>query len=166
MAQSDLARKLKGTSFEKRKHTEPRRIVIDMCAQEGQGKTHFGFTAPSPILYPFIDHGHEGVITKFSKSEIWDAHYTANVDPYSSNKERTEAAEAEWIRFRTDFVAGIAAGARSIVLDTAGEFYELLRLARFGKLEQVPSHFYGVVKREWSSLERRVCSAHTIYRPL
>ncbi len=151
-----VSSRLKESSFKKRKHERPRRLIVDVFSTEGQGKTHFGLDVPEPVLYMYTDHGHEGVIEKFSDREIWDAGYTVKPNPYDKLADRMDLAEAEWSRVRDDWTKALKAGAGCITLDTAGEFYELLRIARFGKFSEVPSHYYGIVKREWSDLIRMV----------
>jgi len=151
-----LASGLKGTSFRKRKHKRRRRLMVDVFARDGRGKTHFGLDVPQPVLFMSIDAGSEGVIEKFADREIWDAGYSCKPNPYDSHEERVDKAEAEWKRVRNDWLKGLVAGAGCITQDTSGEFYELLRIARFGKFSEVPSHYYGIVKREWDDLIKMV----------
>ena len=43
----------------------PRRLVISVEGREKTGKSHFGLTAPGPIVYLNVDIGTEGVVGKF-----------------------------------------------------------------------------------------------------
>ena len=44
---------------------------------------------------------------------------------------------------------------RTIIIDTATELWELMRLARFGKLSQVQPHHYGPVNAEFRDILRK-----------
>jgi hypothetical protein len=125
------------------------RLVVSVSGLEKQGKTHFALTAPDPIVLFNFDVGLEGMIQKFrEEKKIW----VLDLDVPKHH----EPAEREWNRFlkiydlmweRTDV--------RTIIIDTATELWELLRMARFGKLTQVKPHHYGPVNAEFRELIRR-----------
>ena len=50
-------------------------------------------------------------------------------------------------------------GIRTVVADTASEIWELLRLARFGKLSQVMPMHYGPVNAEYKELLRKAANS-------
>lgn len=125
------------------------RIIISVCGLEKQGKTHFGLTAPGPIAYFSTDIGEEGVVDKFSDKEI----HIMNVDRV--DEDSAEQAPAEFNRFKTAYLAMLRGKeVRSIVLDTATEIWEILRMARFGRLTQVMPYQYGPVNAEYRALIR------------
>jgi len=116
------------------------RIIISVSGLEKQGKTHFGFSAPGPIAYFSTDIGDEGVVEKFmadKKIEIMEI-------------DREAQADKEWKRFLDASNYALSGNDfRTIIYDTATELWELLRLARFGKLTQVMPYQYGPVNKEY-----------------
>ena len=137
----------------------PRRLIVSVEALEKQGKTHFALTAPGEIAYHNFDVGLEGVIEKFDTSRIHVADYPRPKMAYVAGGETAiaEAAEQVWGKFVRDQEGALAAPTiRTLVWDTATENYEVLRLARFGKLTQVMPHHYGPVNSEYREQLRKV----------
>ncbi len=139
--------------------TEPiHRLVISMEALWKQGKTHFALTAPAPICYIDMDTGTEGVIEKFSKDKEIQV---CQFDYHDS----TELAE--WVRMweecKKAFIdACNSKRIRTVIWDTATEAYELIRMARFGKLNKVVMSEgkalplpYGVINTEFRDMLRQ-----------
>lgn len=126
------------------------RIIMSISGLEKQGKTHFALTAPGPIAIFSTDIGDEGVVEKVKGKEIQilDVARVGNETP-------VEEAAAEFERFKTAYTAILRDGDfKTIVLDTATEIWELLRMARFGKLTQVMPYQYGPVNAEYRHLIR------------
>lgn len=125
------------------------RLIASVSGLEKQGKTSFALSAPGPIMYFNFDFGQEGVIDKYSGAkDIYEKEYKFT---------KLEAADrflTLWTSFVTDFKAALQSKARTIVIDTATEAWELIRLARFGKLAQVLPHNYGPVNAEYMSIIR------------
>lgn len=169
---------LPGFHFSTNDASHPR-VVIAVDGRERQGKTHFCLTAPSPIVYFDFDLGAEGVMGKADApkreapgkiiitTEPFISKPAETFDHIAKPHDREEAAqahaEAEWKRFHAAFLKAVhepvlvnAKGqkiaARTIVLDTGSETYEMLRLAYFGKLTQVPTFLY----RETNSIMRSI----------
>ena len=125
------------------------RLIIALSGLEKTGKSHFAFTAPGPIAYLSLDFGDEGVIQKFAtKKPILKKEYKVPTIRRSKNRDdaMTEA-EKVWEEFKDDYLFSLE-NCRTVIVDTETEVYELIRLAKFGKLEQVKSHHYGPVYRE------------------
>lgn len=132
----------------------PRRLIASVAAKEKKGKTHFALTAPKPIGFINLDVGLEGVINKFDPRDIHVSSYskdTATMKDVVNPTESAKKAEAVYDKVVRDYRYSIA-HFRTTVVDTGSEFYELLRIARFGKLMQVKSHHYGPVNAEWGAL--------------
>lgn len=124
------------------------RIIVSISALEKQGKTHFSLTAPDPIAFFSTDIGEEGVIEKFNKKI--DILEVARIE-----EEAAEEAPEEWERFREAYLYCLQkAKIRTIILDTATEIWELLRMARFGRLTKVMPYQYGPVNAEYRALIR------------
>lgn len=125
------------------------RVIMSVSGLEKQGKTHFALTAPGPIAYVSTDIGHEGVVHKFRDKDI------QILDVERVEDDDDTAAEKEWDKFRKGYVGAMRDKAiRSIVVDTATEIWEVLRLARFGRLTQVMPYQYGPVNKEYRKLIR------------
>jgi hypothetical protein len=133
------------------------RIIVSVCGDEKTGKDHFGLTFPEPIYLHSFDQGLEGVINKFAKEkEIFVAEYELEIQPGEAEpKQVAEGANLVWENFRTNYRDSLEqCGEGTVILDTDTEVYELLRLARFGRLTQVMPHHYGPVNSEFRDLIR------------
>ncbi|OPX33360.1 MAG: hypothetical protein B1H40_00090 [Candidatus Latescibacteria bacterium 4484_181] len=129
------------------------RLIMSISGLEKQGKTHFSLTAPDPIAVFSTDIGEEGVVQKFRDKDI-AIMYLSKFDEEDSDK-----APEEFSKFRTAYLRLLRGkDVKTIVFDTATEIWELLRLARFGKLTQVMPYQYGPVNNEFRSLLREAYS--------
>ena len=134
-----------------------RRMIISVCGEEKAGKNYFSFTFPSPIYVHSFDIGLEGTIDQFvAKKEIYVAEYELEVQPgMAEPREVAEAASALWSNFVGNYKDSLASAKRgTVVIDTDSEVYELLRLARFGKLSQILPHNYAPVNAEFRDVVR------------
>lgn len=125
------------------------RLIASVSGLEKNGKTSFALSAPGPIIYFNLDYGLEGVLCKYTDTkDIYIKEYrfkkAGNPDSYLNL----------WTGFVNDYYAAMRSQARTIIIDTATEVWELLRLARFGKLAQVQSFHYGPVNAEYMNLIR------------
>lgn len=144
----------------KKQNTEVRpRLIISVEGKAKDGKTHFALTAPAPICFFNLDKGIEGVIHKFSNKEIYVSDYPVAIDPSDKYPDMTKVAPI-WEKFKEDYITALNAGApthlsqgiRTIIIDTATEANELIKLARLGKLSQVVPFNYVPVNYEFKSL--------------
>lgn len=135
-----------------------RRMIISVCGEEKAGKNYFSFTFPAPIYVHSFDIGLEGTIEQFiDKKEIYTAEYELEVQPGqgASPQEVSESATRLWENFVSNYKDSLVSARQgTVVLDTDSEVYELLRLARFGKLTQVMPHHYGPVNAEFRDIVR------------
>jgi hypothetical protein len=124
------------------------RVVMSLAAREKHGKTHFSMTAPGPIALFNLDLGDEGVVVKFhSQKQIM------NYDMAVPREGLKDQAITIWDNFKAAYEIALAQ-ARTVVVDTATELWELLRIARFGQLTQVMPYQYGPVNSEFRSVIR------------
>jgi len=143
---------LESVGFTTERSTPKRRMLLSICGREKQGKTHFALTAPGPIALIDMDIGTEGVIEKFADKKI----YYLDFKP----PEDRALAESDWDRLVEGYSAVLEhPEIRTLIWDTATEGWELLRMARFGKLSQVMPHAYGPVNAEWRRLIRKAYDA-------
>jgi hypothetical protein len=145
--------------FKPKKAEVHKRLIMQVEGHEKTGKTHFALTAPGPIAYFGLDIGDEGVIEKFltAGKEIItpdDSIRVPNIIIMDPDGPKMDAVAA-WEGMKRAFVACCKSPqVRSIVWDTATEVWELIRLARFGKLSQVMPVQYAPVNAEMRGLIR------------
>ena len=147
---------LKG--FERASTKKIHRLIASIVGDWKKGKTTFALTAPAPIALIDMDTGLEGVVEKWAKEkEIWvktfDYHEAKDQDEWleiweDSKKAFTDALDDPKIR--------------TVIIDTATEWYELIRMARFGKLNKVilekgeaRPYPWGPVNQEFRELLRK-----------
>lgn len=142
---------LQGTGFKLADDSVKHRLIASLASLEKQGKTHFALTAPGPLAVFDFDNGLEGVLNKFAKRKtIYVSEYklgnSCDLNTYLANLDK----------FKREFLATMKPGngIRSVLVDTATEMWELMRMARFGKLTQVLPHNYGPVNAEFRELIR------------
>ena len=174
--------KLTGTGFSLDEETVLAAVLMAIGGLEGQGKSHLAFTAAvqGPVAYMYTDRRHDGVIQKFYGSAKYAPIATSeysyrvpkglgvvkgasseqiNAAKTDDLKRATAALEEVIERFQADFDRALAAGFRSIILDTETELWELFRAARFlkrfGRTDKVPQLAYGEVNAEFRGILRQ-----------
>ena len=136
--------------FTRANSTVRRRLILSIEALEGAGKTRFTLTAPGPIAFLNFDYGLEGVIEAF---QVRKPIYVAPIKlDFAGGKDQViKAAEAELLKFELNYQTALKQ-ARTIVIDTGSELWELMRMAEFGKLAQVLPHHYAPVNQQMTRL--------------
>jgi hypothetical protein len=133
------------------------RLIMSLSGRVKRGKTHFALTAPGPLAVQSLDMGLDGVVQKFQDEKIINvATYpgvTAKELKTLNDDEVIKRYVEVWEQFRADYEWALA-NARSIVWDTGTEAWELLRLARLGRLGQVKPHHYTLPNMEFRELIR------------
>jgi len=123
------------------------------------GKTRFALTMPGPIVIHDFNAGLDGVIDPFIEAgkEIYPFTYEIPLSRDLSKDFATnlmESSKKSWETFAENFLASLKHG-NSIVIDLGSEAWELVRLARFGKLDKVMAIQYGAVNVEFRQLTQR-----------
>ena len=145
-----MAKMKKAGFIEAKERADQPRIIMSVVGLEKQGKTHFALSAPGPISMFSTDVGEEGVVCKF-----WDEKEIHIMDISPANEDEPEDADEEFARFHKAYMAMLRGDeVRTILVDTATEIWELLRMARFGRLTQVMPYQYGPVNKEYRLLIR------------
>lgn len=128
------------------------RLILSLSGPERNGKTHFALTAPGPICYFNLDMGEEGVINKFfGQKEIYPIMLDIPATSGDVDVETMKAVAGEvWTKFRKAYNVALVE-ARTIIIDTASELWELMRLYRFGRASNV-KHLYTPVNAEFKGL--------------
>jgi len=129
-----------------------RRLIVSVEGPQKTGKTHQLLTAPDPIAFFDMDIGTEGVVTKFPDKQVWVAQY----DYHTLKGPDISSIIAMWERMKANFLAMLVhPEVKTIGVDTGTEMWELIRMARLGKLTQVMPHHYGPVNAEFRDLIRQ-----------
>ena len=127
---------------------------MNVVGKEKSGKTNLALTAPGPIALFDFDYGLEGVVDKFIGTKA------IHTSEYRIGEIAADKFVASWERFKKEFTACLhEKEVRTMVVDTGTEMWELVRMARFGKLTQVMPHQYGPVNGELRSLIRDTYSS-------
>lgn len=127
------------------------RLIMSVEGHEKRGKTHFACTAPGPTAYFNLDVGSEGVIEKFGDKIIpYPMYLPISADTTEDLKK--EAREI-WDNFtkaynRVQQMKYI----RTVIVDTASELWELVRIAWYGKTTQVMPYQYTPLNAEFKKL--------------
>ena len=128
------------------------RLVLSVEGLPKHGKTHLALTAPDPIAYLNLDNSLESVIHKFATNkQVFVSNYDAPVNPKDAYPD-IDKTIAVWQQLKQDFMTALSSGVRTVVVDTCTEMYELVRLARLGKLSQVQPFQYGLPNYEFKAL--------------
>lgn len=129
-------------------------LLITSQAVEKRGKTHFAFTAPDPIVGISSDTGTEEIAAKFVK-EGKSIKLMFCRSP-KSLKDKHDAVE-EFDRIRRGWDAVLEdQSVRTLVVDTHTEFWQTMRLAEFGKLEQIAPKKYDEVNKKMRDMIKAV----------
>lgn len=124
-----------------------------------KGKSTLALSAPDPIILFDIDGGMKGVIDQFleeGKTIIQPLDAKGEPEAFQHYEGVTQEVWLRtWERFRECFLDALKhKQAKSIVVDTETEMYQLVRLAYLGQLEKVRERYYGTVNAELRRLIR------------
>lgn len=156
MAPSTVTHKsLEALGFQQAENTEHDRLILVLGGLEGKGKTHFALGSEDPLALINFDIGQEGVIDKFlaKNKVIYHRQFHKPVKFTDSGAVKEDGAQAEWLALNGAWYKLLRIpDLKTIVVDTETEMWELIRLARFGKLESVQPWNYPPVNREYGSM--------------
>lgn len=140
-------------------------LIIGVEGPEKSGKTHFGLTAPAPILFMDFDQRARGTIEKFARTKsIVRCPFIIPYDEVGAvelkKKGSTEIpkelhAKLVALHLRATQVMEIACRStvlRSIVLDGTDTLWTLACMAKFGRLNKVPPSAYREVNTAFEAL--------------
>jgi hypothetical protein len=134
-----LSRGLADSGFEIYHSVPITRLMAVNSGQEKHGKTEWAFSAPAPLAVISFDAGTLRIVNKH-------AGRGRRIIPCFLKVERglgKSDAQKEWDKFQRAVDAVMEdTSIRSLVVDTGTEMWDLLRLAKFGKLTQVMPHHY------------------------
>ncbi len=128
----------------------PSRLIFRSYGKEKAGKTHFGLTGPGPVAVLSFDIGLEGVVEKFTAQgkRVFAA-------DFEFDKDKCQQADA--IHLRDRFLAAYEvalAQARTIIIDTETELWELYRHAEFPFGTDAPKNYVALNARYRDMIQR------------
>ena len=146
-----MSKQLEAAGWHKPNFNVGRRLVLALDGEEKVGKTSFALKSTREPIFLFnFNMGLEGILRNFRDKDLvicdlprggWIAQET------SGEKEQLAEARNAMLKFYKAYRYAIKTEG-TIVMDTASELRELLRLARLGKLDQVQARYYGPVNAE------------------
>lgn len=136
----------------------PTKVLMEVYGDSGTGRTTFALSAPGPIALIHASEKITGIVEPWVQQgkRIRLLDYG---DSYAGTDDEIAAkADRKWTMVRDGFYDAFG-WARTIVLDTHSELWELLRLARFGNLKPSGGRVdanWGPVNNEWRSLFKAI----------
>lgn len=130
--------------------------MIEVYGDTGTGRTRLALTMPGPIGLAHTAEKIEGVIQQFSKDKVIRVINFGGTFA-GSPQQIADKAGPIWSRMIGAWNSAIDDWARTVIMDTDSEAWEILRLARFGELTPKGrlDHMYGPVNAEWRSVFKR-----------
>jgi hypothetical protein len=127
---------------------------MDIYGDTGTGRTSLALTAPGPIGLAHTAEKIDGIVQKYTKKK--KVIRTINFGgAYTGTPQEIGAKAAPvWNKMYALWTQAMGDWAKSLVMDTAYEGWEMIRLARFGtvKPQGRVDNMYGPVNAEWRSL--------------
>lgn len=122
-----------------------KRMVVRIGALDKNGKSTWALTAPPPIAYLDLNNRAEHVLDRFVGRGIY--HYKFDTLRASGQDDYRKL----WEKYQLDFDDAIASDARSLVIDTDNDLWELRRLAQWGRESSVPDQ-YGALNKDFRNM--------------
>lgn len=123
----------------------PSSIIWTSDGDAGNGKSHFGLTAPAPIWVAAFDPHGMNRVSKDVKAgkDIRISRYSFNASQYDNEQEVKKAANGLWHQFVEDY-ANALKHARTIIWDREDMAYKLQRYSSWGKVSAAPKDYEGL----------------------
>lgn len=156
-----MAVSIKDVTFKRAELVAPAKLDLIVEGLDGSGKTFFGLTGPGPIAHhDLLDNGLHRALQgltqeKLDKLELYPFEYdfqrTQALPGTEKSSALAEVSRSIWEEFVINARASVEK-CRTNIIDTGGAVWELLRLARLGKLTQVLPLQYTNVNVEFKEL--------------
>lgn len=155
-----MAVSIKDVSFKRAELLPRTKLDLVVEALDGAGKTFFGLTGPGPVALHDFENGLHRALQGFpsdrlEKLELYPFEYdfprTLRLPGSDMTKALAEVSGPIWDQFVINSRAAVEK-CRTNVVDTGGAVWELLRMARLGKLTQVMPINYMPVNLEFKEL--------------
>lgn len=151
---------IKDVQFKKAELSSPTKIDLIVEAMDGAGKTFFGLLGPGPVALHDFDNGLHRALQGLTdeqkvKLELYPFEYdferTLMLPGTDISTGLSKRSADAWEEFVINARASVEK-CRTNIIDTGGHVWELLRLARLGKLTQVMPVQYTAVNMEFKEL--------------
>lgn len=149
MAKTTTTKDLEGMGFVASTPAPSPRLIASIDGLEKTGKTHLALTAPAPIAYFDLDEGMSEIIDKFPKLSKPGQFLYYHIDYDDEDDDLAEKHIGKVLKAYRSCLSAPDSVVKTIVFDTDSDFWEMLRLARFGRLTQVKPHHYAPVNAEF-----------------
>lgn len=132
-----------------------RGVIMAVYGDTGTGRTTFALTAPGPVAFAHAGEKVTGIVQKAAKEkQVKVLNFGAVL--YGSPQQISDQAQPVWRKTRDGLMDALtkSSWARTGIIDTHNELWELLRLAEFGELNPQgrTDALYGPVNARWRSL--------------
>jgi hypothetical protein len=133
-------------------------VLMSVYGDTGTGRTSFALSAPGPIAYIQCAEKYEGIVQPFARDkDIRMVDFSVDLSgTESGSKSAAARADVAWRLLRSAWYDAINGGwARTVVLDTDTDAWELIRLSFFGDLKPAGGRIetnWGPVNAEWKAL--------------
>jgi len=133
-------------------------VFLNIVGQTGTGRTTLALSAPGPIALAHTAEKLEGLVQRIAKIKpvkLLDFGFVS-----TSTEKRTVALSADkvYTKLKRGLEDAMDRWARTIIIDTDTETWEIARLARFGELNPKGNRMdalYGPVNAEFRALFKR-----------
>lgn len=129
-----------------------RSAFVQVWGESGTGRTSFALTAPGPIYYIHSAEKWDGIVQKYAaEKEIQMCNFGGSFGRDVGNI--AKIANEKLIKLKAAMEDGCD-HARTVILDTHTDGYELIRLARFGTLSPKGhiGNMYAPINAEWKGI--------------
>lgn len=136
---------------------ERRVVMINIYGDTGTGRTRLALTSPGPIALAHTAEKIDGVVQKAkAEGKVIRVHNFGGSFA-GSQQEIIDQASTVWKRAQSLWNDAIDNWARTTIMDTDTEGWELIRLAYFGELNPKgrTDSLYGPVNARWRSMWKR-----------
>lgn len=133
-----------------------RKVFMRIVGDTGTGRTKLALTAPGPVAFAHAGEKIEGVLQAAAKQQkIRVMNFGGSFA--GTPQDIANQAGPTWNKLVAGAYDAIDNWARTFIIDTDTEAWELLRLARFGEMNPKgrTDFLYGPVNAEWRSLFKR-----------
>jgi hypothetical protein len=140
--------------------TPLRRLVCNIEGGEKSGKTDwFLRTAPEPVYYFCFDPNGMEIAKKIARL---GRNISAVNFGVPDRDQKPDFHKRQWAEFRRLLTEALAGRTGSICVDSFTEVYDYVRLAKYGKTEQIVARNYGTIYDELNDILNEAYEAETV----
>lgn len=136
-------------------------LTMVITALEKCGKTHFALTAPKPMALFNLDRNLSEFLKKIKDEDKLQIEFYHMELPKVSKVSESDTLshndlKLNWIKFVEAYKHVLSLDEiRTVVIDTATDLWQYLRLVKFGKLKQVNKYEYDIVNAIFKNLIKK-----------